>query len=46
VQSKKLENLRFSKPRAFWKHFRRNNNNARNDLSVDDFTKYFSELST
>ena len=45
VQSKKLENLRFSKPRAFWKHFRRNNNNARNDLSVEDFTKCFSELS-
>ena len=45
MQSKTLENLWFSKPRAFWKHFRRNNDNARNDLSVDNFTKYFSELS-
>jgi len=39
-----LKNIRFSKPRAFRKHFCRNNDNARNDLSVDDFTKYFSEL--
>ena len=38
-----IENLRFKKPKEFWKYFKRKQKNN-NDLTLSDFHKYFSEL--
>lgn len=41
---KRIENLRHSKPKDFWKFFRRKNEKGSGTLTVDDFLKYFSSL--
>jgi hypothetical protein len=40
---REIEMLRYSNPKDFWKYFKRNNN-VKNNISIDDFFKYFSEL--
>ena len=39
-----IESLRFSKPKEFWKYFKRKQKNN-NEITMSDFYKYFSELS-
>ena len=40
-----LEKLKHAKPREFWKHFKNNKSRKSNNISNDDFFKYFSTLS-
>ena len=39
-----IENLRFTKPKEFWKYFKRKNKNN-NNITLSDFHNYFSKLS-
>ena len=39
-----LENLKYSKPISFWKHFRKTKSQISNKLNIDDFFNYFSTL--
>lgn len=41
---KEIERLRHSKPREFWKLFKKNKPNSNNNVSMDDFYNYFSSL--
>jgi hypothetical protein len=44
VEGRKLSQLRKSKPREFWKYFKSNNQSCQNDITVEHFKKYFSDL--
>ena len=39
-----IEKLRLSKPRAFWKYFRKKNQKSKESISLNDFFTYFSNL--
>ena len=39
-----IEKLRLSKPRAFWKYFRKKNQTSKESISLNDFFTYFSNL--
>ena len=38
-----IENLRFTKPKDFWKYFKRKQKND-NNITLSDFYEYFSKL--
>ena len=38
--------MKHSKPRQFWKYFKKKNSNVINDISVEQFYEYFSNLSS
>lgn len=40
-----IERLKSSKPKEFWKYFKKNKRKASSNISVDDFKKYFANLS-
>ncbi len=39
-----MEKLRFGYPKQFWNYFKKKKKSVGNDVSVDDFCKYFSSL--
>ena len=39
-----IKQLRLSKPRAFWKYFRKKNQKSKESISLNDFFTYFSNL--
>ena len=39
-----IEKLKLSKPRAFWKYFRKKNQKSKESISLNDFFTYFSNL--
>ena len=39
-----IENLKRSKPKEFWKHFKKKNTKVENSLPIEDFFDYFSNL--
>ena len=41
---REIENIRLSKPRAFWKYFRKKNQTSKESISINDFFTYFSNL--
>lgn len=43
-EGRKLSELRKSKPREFWKYFKSNNQSCQNDITVEHFKNYFSDL--
>ncbi|KAL4221122.1 hypothetical protein ACF0H5_019381 [Mactra antiquata] len=47
TQLKKMEKLRFSRPKEFWKHFKNKSKKKSDvgDISLDEFFKHFSEVS-
>ena len=43
---KEIESLRHSKPRQFWNLFRKRNKRVGDDIKIEEFKKYFSDLSS
>ena len=41
----KIENLRKQKPRDFWRFFKYKNNVLSNKISLEEFTKFFENIS-
>jgi len=39
-----IEKLRFSKPKQFWKYFKKSKPKPNNDVTLDEFRTYFSNL--
>ena len=43
---KEIEKLKKSKPKDFWRYFRKNKNSSSSNITLDDFKKYFIEIGT
>ena len=39
-----IERLRFSKPKQFWKYFKKDKSRVSTDVTVEEFSEYFSQL--
>ena len=44
INRKKIENMRFSSPREFWKLFKKERNNVSNEIKLEQFFDHFSKL--
>ena len=43
---RELEQMKRCRPKVFWKHFKSKSCKNSRDISLDDFLKYFENMST
>ena len=44
INREKIENMRFSSPKEFWKLFKKERNNVSNEIKLEIFFDHFSKL--